>query len=330
AASQFLRHAVQSVAAVPGVRAVSLTDAPPLQISVSATEVLPPGMQPPPGKHGFDVDTTNVGANYFAAAGTHLLSGRDFTASDVTAKAHLVVLNETLARAFWPKGDAVGHTLLFPGNTDMPSAQIVGVAENGKYRSLGEQPRRYLYQLADIATPAMLIARVNGNPRAFQAPVARALQGLDPNLTRDNVQTIQTYMQVPLFSARFTGILLAGFGILALLLAVVGLYGVIAASVAQRTREYGIRMALGADAGALLKLVVGQGLRLALIGVGIGIVLAILLTRFMAFLLYGLSPLDPISYALAAALLVGVTVLACLLPARRATRVDPLRALRAD
>lgn len=329
-ASQFLRQAVALVARVPGVAAVSLTDAPPLQISVSNTEVLPPGAQPPPGKQGYDVDTTRVGPDYFTAAGTRLLAGRDFTANDLNAQAQLVVINQTLAREFWPKGDAVGHTLLFPGNTAMPSAQVVGVAENGKYRSLGEKPRRFLYQLADVATPATLVARVAGNPRAFQAPVEKVLAGLDPNLPPDGVQTIQQYMQVPLFPARFTGILLAGFGILALLLAVVGLYGVIAASVAQRTREYGVRMALGANAGVLLRLVVGQGLRLALLGVAIGTGLALLLTRFMAFLLYGLSPLDPASYAAAAALLLGVTVLACLLPARRATRVDPLRALRAE
>lgn len=329
-ASQFLQHAVSVVERVPGVEAVSLTDAPPLQISVSNTEVLPPGMRPPPGRQGFDTDTTRVGPGYFAAAGTRLLAGRDFTATDLKAQSHLVVINQTLAQELWPHGDAVGHTLLFPGNTAMPSAQIAGVAENGKYRSLGEQPRRFLYQLADIATPAMLVARVEGNPRAFQPAVERALAGMDANLPPDGVQTIQQYMQVPLFPARFTGILLAGFGILALLLAVVGLYGVIAASVAQRTREYGVRMALGANAGALLRLVVGQGLRLALLGVAIGVGLAMLLTRFMAFLLYGLSPLDLGSYAAAAALLLAVTVLACLLPARRATRVDPLRALRAE
>jgi ABC-type antimicrobial peptide transport system permease subunit len=152
---------------------------------------------------------------------------------------------------------------------------------------------------------------------------------MDANLTSDNVQTIQDFLQVPLFPAHFTGVLLGGFGILALLLAMLGLYGVMASSVAQRTREFGIRMALGADAAAVSRLVVGQGLRLTLIGVAVGSVLAALLTQLMSALLYGLSPLDPLSYLVAAVVLAAVAALASLLPARRATRVDPKLAISA-
>jgi predicted permease len=328
AAHRFLERAADAVRRESGVLAAAYITQPPLQISESDTEVLPPGMAPPPGHQGFDVDTTGVSPGFFHAAGTRLLEGRDFTRADLAAgHAPVVVINETLARQFWPQGDAVGRTLNFPGSKN-PPATIVGVAENGKYRSLGEAPRPYLYQLRSIAGPAVLMIHVAGNPQAWTASLRRTLQQLDPNLLGADVRTIQQFMAVPLFPAHFTGILLGGFGVLALLLAVVGLYGVIAASVAQRTREYGIRMALGANAPALLRLVVGQGLRLALWGVGIGILLAALLTRFMAALLYGMSPLDPLSYLAAAAVLLAVAALASYVPALRATRIDPLKALR--
>jgi len=329
AAHQFLLRAQAAVAALSGVRAVSYTTQPPLQISVSAAYVLPPGMAPPAGHRGYQVDQTSVAPNFFHASGTPLLQGRDFTDADLApGHPHLVVINEAFAQQFWPHRDAVGQTLLFPGNKDFPSAQIVGVAATGKYRSLGEAPRPFLYELHTLQSQALMLVRVRGKAEAFLASVRQTLQQLDPNLTADNCQTMAQLMQVPLFPARFTGILLSGFGLLALLLAIVGLYGVIAAAVAQRTREYGIRMALGAQTGDLLRLVVGQGLRLALWGILAGVVVAAGLTHFMAALLYGMSPADPISYLAAALLLAAVAALASYLPARRATRVDPLRALR--
>ena len=331
AARQFLERARRAVAALPGVEAVSFTTIPPLQLSVNGTTVLPEGMAPPPKREGYDVDATTVGADYFAAAGTRLLQGRDFAAADL-APGHPreVAINETLAEKFWPQGGALGRVVRFPGDSDTRPATIVAVAENGKYRSLGEAPRPFLFQLTAIHSPATLMAHVAGDPRAFRNAIEHALAGLDPNLTSDAVSTGAEAMQVPLFPARFTGILLGGFGLLALLLAVVGLYGVIAAAVAQRTREYGIRLALGADRGSLLKLVVGQGMRLALWGALAGAVAAALATQLMSALLYGLSPLDPLSYAAAVALLLAVAALASFLPAFRATRTDPLISLRSE
>jgi ABC-type antimicrobial peptide transport system permease subunit len=220
----------------------------------------------------------------------------------------------------------VGQSLQLPRSKY--SVTVVGVAADGKYRSLGEPPRPFMYELDNIDTQAMLLVHVAGSPEAFLPQVRGALQALAPNLTSDDIQTGTAYMQVPLFPARFSGVLLAGFGALALLLAVVGLYGVIAAAVAQRTREYGIRMALGADAARLQRLVVAQGLRLAAWGVGVGVVLAAILTQFMSALLYGMSPADPVSYLVAAVILLAVACLASYVPARRAARVDPLHALR--
>src|SRR6185312_15166459 len=243
----------------------------------------------------------------FQTSGTRLLQGRGFHLADL-APGHprLAVVNETLARQFWPKGDALGQTLRLPRSKY--SVTVVGVAENGKYRSLGEQPRPYMYELDNINSQSMLLVHVAGNPAALMGSVRSTLQKMDPELTSDAIQTGADYMQVPLFPARFSGILLGGFGLLALMLAVVGLYGVIAAAVAQRTREYGIRLALG--------------------GIAIGVVLAAVLTQFMSALLYGMSPADPVSYLAAAAILAVVACLASYLPARRAAHVDPLRALR--
>ena len=331
AARQFLDRARAAVAALPGVEAASFTTTPPLQLSVNGATVLPDGVAPPAQRLGYDVDQTTVGPDYFAAAGTRLLAGRDFTAADL-APGHPreVVVNETLAQKFWPRGDALGRMLRFPGDTDTRPAIIVAIAQNGKYRSLGEAPRPYLYQLKAIDSPASLVVRVAGDPRAFRGAIEHTLGALDPNLTGDAISTGAETMQVPRFPARFAGILLGGFGLLALLLAVVGLYGVIAAAVAQRTREYGIRLALGAGRGVLLKLVVGQGLRLALWGVLAGAVAATLATQLMSALLYGLSPLDPLSYVAAIALLLAVAALASLVPAFRATRTDPLISLHSE
>ncbi|MGH9483075.1 MAG: FtsX-like permease family protein [Terriglobales bacterium] len=243
------------------------------------------------------MDTAEVGPDYFRASGTRLLQGRDFALAETAAGAPArVVINTVLARQFWPHGAALGRTLLFPGDKKHPSAGIVGIAATGKYRSLGEPPRPFAFVVRSLHSQAMLIARVADPADAFLAPVRLRLERLDPNLAASDIHTGATTMQFPLFPARFTGLLLAGFGLLALLLAVVGLYGVIAAAVAQRTREYGIRMALGASAPALLKRLVGQGMRLALWGVIAGAILALLVTRLMAGLLYGLSPADPASY----------------------------------
>ncbi|HEY7855514.1 MAG TPA: ABC transporter permease [Terriglobales bacterium] len=329
-AEQFMKRAATAVEALPGVRAASYIDQPPLQIGESDTNLLPQGMAPPPGQPGFDVDTARVAPEFFAAMGTRLLAGRDFRADDLTpGRMRVVVVNQKLAEQFWPHQSPLGKVINFPGNTASPSAQVIGVAETGKHRSLGEQPREFIYQLVDMKSPASMVVRVSGDARAFLPTVRRTLQGMDANLTSDNVQTIQDFLQVPLFPAHFTGVLLGGFGILALLLAMLGLYGVMASSVAQRTREFGIRMALGADAAAVSRLVVGQGLRLTLIGVAVGSVLAALLTQLMSALLYGLSPLDPLSYLVAAVVLAAVAALASLLPARRATRVDPKLAISA-
>ncbi|MGH9481720.1 MAG: ABC transporter permease [Terriglobales bacterium] len=331
AATTFMKQVQRAIEALPGVEATGFIDQAPLQVGESDTFVLTPGMQPPPNRPGIDIDTSNVTPGLITAFGTRMLAGRDFQEADLgSGHPREVVVNQTMAQEFWPHASALGKTLLFPGANDKRPALVIGVTATGKYRSLGEAPRPYFYQLTPPDGPMTLVARVAGPPRAFLPRVQQTLEGMDPDLTSDNLQTIQQYLAVPMFPARFTGTMLVGFGVLALLLAMLGLYGVIATSVAQRTQEFGIRMALGASGGMVARLVVAQGLRLALIGVAVGIGLALLLTRLMAGLLYGLSALDPVSFGVAAVLLAAVAALASYLPARRATRVDPLRALRVE
>ncbi|MGH9476153.1 MAG: ABC transporter permease [Terriglobales bacterium] len=328
-AHQFLQNLRAAVEAVPGVTAAAYTTSPQLQVGESDTELLPSGVAPDAQGRGYRSEYTDVSPEFFRATGTPLDAGRGFTDADLASGRHLVVLNETLARHFWPQGGAVGRSVVFPGGSRAP-ATVVGVAADGKYHTLDEAPRPYFYELQAVASPASLLMHVAGDPQAFIGPVRAKLQKLDPNLLNTDIETGAEFMQAPLFTARMIGVLLAGFGLLALLLAVVGLYGVMATTVARRTREFGIRLALGADAGALLRLVLSQGLRLAGWGILAGVILAALLTRSMTALLYGMSPADPVSYIAAAALLLVVTALASLVPALRAARVDPLRALRQE
>ncbi|MGH9486865.1 MAG: ABC transporter permease [Terriglobales bacterium] len=328
-ARQFLKSLRTAVDAIPGVAAAAFTTQAPLQVGESETYVLAPGMTPPPHRPGFRSEYTYVSPDYFQASGTLLQAGRGFTEADLVSGRALVVVNHTLARQFWPRGGAVGSTLLLPGRK-RNQATVIAVAEDSKYHTLNESPRPYFYELRAMDSPASLMIHVDGNPAAFISPVRATLQKLDPNLLTNNIETGAEFMQAPLFTAKMSGVLLAGFGLLALILAIIGLYGVMASTVERRTREYGIRLALGADTGRLLQLVIGQGLRLAGWGIVAGVILAALLTRFMTSLLYGMSPADPVSYIAAAAILVLVTLLASLLPALRATRVDPLRALRQE
>ncbi|MGH9392640.1 MAG: FtsX-like permease family protein, partial [Terriglobales bacterium] len=342
AARAFLEHLEDQLQAAPGVASVAMAGEMPLSFVNAQREVLAAGMQPPQGHRGITLDLGIVSPNYFATVGTRLLEGRDFRRSDllpavpgagpaglVPTDPRFVIVNQALADSFWPHQDALGRELLLPDGNQMHRAKVIGVAENGKYRSLGEPTRRYLFVLAPEST-GMLLIRTAAPAASAEAGLRARLLQLDPNLTSANVQTARDALSVLLFPVHATSLVLIGFGSLVLLLALVGLYGVIAGSVAQRTREFGVRIAIGAAPAQVLGEVLRQGLRLAAWGVGIGIVLAALAGRAIAGLLYGISPLDPLAYAAAAALLIAVALASAFLPARRAARVDPIIALRCD
>jgi ABC-type antimicrobial peptide transport system permease subunit len=243
-----------------------------------------------------------------------------------------VIVNQHMADRFWPRQDAVGKfvTLRGPQKARI-RAQIVGVARNGKYQSLGEDPRPFFYrcQLQEYEPGVQLVVRTQPNVAVLGALRAE-VQALDRRMALVGAETLEQHMQLPLFPAQAAGVLLGTFGCLALSLAVVGLYGVIAYSVSQRTREMGVRMALGARAADVLRLVMWQGLRLTLIGVALGLAGALAATRVLSSVLYGISATDPVSFLGVASLLTLVALLATFIPARWATMVDPMRALRSE
>jgi predicted permease len=258
--------------------------------------------------------------------GIPLLRGRDLTQKEADSDTpESVVINEYLARRLWPGEDPVGKHLVLSG--EKASSQVVGVVKNGKYRTLGEGPMSAVFR-GELPPARTLVVRTIGDERAVLDEVRRAVPGVDPLMTTTLVQTIGDFMAFPLFPARATGWLLGASGILALVMTTIGLFGVIAYVVSQRTHEIGVRMALGARRSDVLKLVMGQGLRLTGIGLGIGICVALGAARLLSPLLYGIGANDPATMIAVAAALAAIALTACYLPARRAMRVDPSVALR--
>ncbi|HEV2492439.1 MAG TPA: ABC transporter permease [Terriglobia bacterium] len=257
-----------------------------------------------------------------------LLAGRNFTETDNATSPPVFIINRTMARTFWPGQDAVGKRLRF--GPDQKWGEVVGVVGDVRQHQLGEAPAPMMYApYAQDPFPFMDIAvRTASEPASLASSVARAIQNVDKDEAVYNVRTLDEVVSRSISRRRFNTLLLGLLASLALLLTAIGIFGVISFAVTQRTHEIGVRMALGAERYDVLRLVVRQGLLLALTGVAIGLVAAWGLTRLMAALLYGVRPTDPATFLLVSLLLVGVAMLACYLPARRATKVDPMVALR--
>jgi len=331
---EFQRRLVERVRALPGVRAASLTDLFPLSLNYSSNDVYIEGR---PGARGANVPLAMVASveqGYFDAMGIPLTAGRPFAERDDAQAPRVVVVNESFARRFFPGADpareALGKRMSFRGDAG-PWNEIVGVAQDGKYWTIGEAPQMFVYSpLAQSygSTVTLVVRTAGGDPRALIPALNAEVRALDPQLPLYDVKTIEEHMGVSLFPARVAAALLGSFGLLALLLAGMGIYGVVAYAAARRTREIGIRVALGARRGDVLRLVAGRGMLLVVVGVGLGLAGAFALTRFMEALLYGVSATDPVTFVLVVAVLLGVALLACLVPARRATKVDPMVALR--
>jgi predicted permease len=260
--------------------------------------------------------------------GIPLLRGRDFDERDAQPGApQVAVINETMARRFWPDGNAVGQSV--QTRTNGPTIEIVGVVRDIKYYSLAEEPMPYVYaSAAQFYTPdATIHIRTAGDPKALMRAAQKEIESIDQNLATE-FTTFAEFRQAPLFPGRAMAIVSGLFGFLALLLAAVGVYGVTSYTVGQRTREVGIRIALGARRGAILRLIIGQGVMITLIGVSVGLVASLALTRFLSGLLFGVSAYDPLTFVMIALLLAFVALLAAFVPARRATKVDPMIAIR--
>jgi putative ABC transport system permease protein len=267
---------------------------------------------------------------YFQAMDTRIVLGRDFTEHDDEQATRVAIINETFARRFWPGEDPIGKRFS-QGGPESPKREIIGVVQDGKYAGLNEDPKpfvsRPMWQTYSGATT--LIVRGTIDPQGLVALVRDEVQQLDPHLPLAS-RTLVERMNLPLMPARIAASVLGGFGLLALALAAIGIYGVMSYSVAKRTHEIGIRMALGAQRADVLKLVIGHGLTLTIIGMAIGSLAALALTRAMKSLLFGVSATDPSTFVGVAVLLAGVALLASYLPARRASRVDPMVALRCE
>jgi putative ABC transport system permease protein len=273
--------------------------------------------------------SSSIGLRYFETLKIPLLRGRDFTTQDREGSPGVVIVNETFAARYFNGEDPVGRRISLGGDKG-PWLEIVGLVRDGKYITVGEARAPFVYQpVAQRHESGMsLLVRTKGDPAATLPAVRGEVQKLERNLPLTQARTMNELLAMSLFGARAGAILLACFGLLALLLATVGLYGVMSYSVSRRTREIGIRMALGAQGGTVLRLVLREGMTLVGFGVALGLVAALALTRLLASFLYGVSPTDPVSFIVIALLLSAVALVASLLPARRAAKVDPMIALR--
>jgi predicted permease len=324
----YFRTLTERIRALPGVESVALASHVPLSFEVRTERAAAEGQDAGPERDWPEVDSSQVGPGYFATMRIPILRGREFAERDTPASPRVAIGNEALARRFWPGQDAIGKRVRMEQNG--PYFEIVGVARNGKYRTLGEEPRPFLYLalLQDHPKGPEVLVRTAGDPAPLIAAVRREARQLDEKVPVVGVRTLEDAISVSLLLPRGGATLFGLFGLLGLALACVGLYGVLAYVVSQRTHEIGLRVALGAQAGDILRLVVGQGARLTLAGMALGFAGAAAATRVLQGILYGISPTDGLTFAGVGGVLLGVALVACWIPARRATRVDPMVALR--
>ncbi|MDF2771144.1 MAG: permease [Geminicoccaceae bacterium] len=330
---QFYRELLRRAAAVPGVKSVALARFVPFGYDRATRTIVPiaPGVQVP--VNGFSHFHNVVGGDYFATMGVPLLDGRLFTDRDDANAPPVAIVSDAFVNAVWPGQPAVGKRFHFGGD-DGPIVEIVGVVRGMQDMILGETPRPYVFLPVAQAyrSPMTILVRTASDPSAVARPMRAVIAGLDPSLPVFDVRSMDDHLrngQALLFT-RLGSAFATVFGLLALVLATVGVYGVVSYSVAQRTREIGVRMALGARQPAIVRLVLGQGLRLGWIGLGVGLVLSVATMGVVSSVLYGVTPRDPVVLGSVVALLTLVVAIASLVPARRAMRIDPITSLRSQ
>src|SRR5215204_486181 len=330
---QLYREVLGRAAAVPGVKAVAITRFVPFGYDREIRPIVPLAPGVPLPTNGFSFFYNVVGGDYFAALGIPLMDGRTFTDRDDASSPPVAVVSDALVEAVWPGQSALGKRFRFGGN-DGPVVEIVGVVRGFQEMMLGETPKPYIFLPVAQAyrSPVTILVETASNPTTIARPMRAIISGLDPSLPVFDVRTMDDHLrngQALLFT-RLGSAFATVFGVLALVLATIGVYGVVSYSVAQRTREIGVRMALGARRPAIMRLVVGQGLRLGWIGLGIGLVLSVATMGVVSSVLYGVTPRDPVVLGSVVGLLTVVIAVASLVPARRAMRIDPLTSLRSQ
>ncbi len=325
---EFYRRLVERVSTLPGIESATLARRLPLTDGGIAFAAVTIDGYASAKDEDMRLNYETVGPQYFQTMRISFVYGRDFDERDQEGAAGVVIINETMARRYWPGGDALGRRLKL--NKDW--LEIVGIAKDVKNRSLseGHQPFLYLPLLQDYRSNMILVARTGVEPEKMFPSVRAEVAALDPGIPMFDAKTLEEHIGISLFLQRMAATLLSIFGLLALSLAAIGLYGVMAYSVSQRTRELGIRISIGAARRDIFKLILGQGLTLSVVGLLGGLVVALVVTRLTGKLLYGISATDPVTFVVVALLLFCVALLACYFPARRATRVDPIIALRIE
>jgi putative ABC transport system permease protein len=335
--AEFHRHLIEQLQALPGVKAVSVASLAPLGGVSRAAPVTAAESNGPMGASETSVGYWVVSPNYFATLSIPIVRGRSFGLRDTGLGTPVTIINEAMARQFWPGQDPVGKRLR-PGPPSVPFTEVVGVVKNTRGARLWEADQPYVYLPLlqnNIAGPAIqteqlgmkILIRTDGNPDDISATVPRILRALDPNV-QGSAATLGKSAERWIWFSQIGAMISSSLGILGLFLASLGIYGLMSYSVAQRTHELGIRIALGADRSDILKLVLGQGLRISLVGLAVGLAIALAVTRVIAAMLYGVKPTDPATFGGVSVLLTAVALLASYLPALRAAKVEPLEALR--
>jgi putative ABC transport system permease protein len=330
--SLFYDELLRRIEALPGVAATAVATDLPLTNTGNSLGIAMEGRADPAPDRMPIIITRVVSPAYFKTMSIPLLDGRVFTDGDKSDSPPIVVISETMARRFWPGENPLGKRIKVGRSTSSwPWLTVIGVVKDVRQYELIIEPKPQMYvpyQQAEFFEPRALVIRTNFNPLSLAGTVRQTVWEIDKDQPVSDISTMEEVIADSVAQQRFSMLLLGIFAGLALVLAAVGIYGVMSYSVAQRTREIGIRMALGAQRSDVLKMTIGSGLRLVLVGAAIGLVAALVLTRVMSSLLFGVSPTDPLTFISISIVLIGVAVLASYVPALRATRVDPIFALR--
>jgi putative ABC transport system permease protein len=333
----FYGRLVEEIRHLSGVRAAGAVRSLPLASQIGDWGLIVDGYAPPPGTHAKG-DWQIATDGYIEAMGERIVHGRSFTPADNLTGALVALVNEEFVRQYWPRQDPIGSRIRIGFDSDRPWITVVGVVANVRHNGVDTIVKEKFYvpqaqwnrDTGNTSRSMTLVIRTTADPGALAGSVREQLHSIDPTIPAAEVRTMDDVVAAAMSGPRFTGALLGVFALVALVLSAVGLYGVLAYTVSRRTREFGVRIAMGARRAQVLRLVIGSGLALTAGGLVVGIALAAALTGFISELLHDVRPLDPWTFAAVPAALLAVAVVASALPAWRATQVDPVHALRAE